>query len=110
MGFELILGGLLAALAVGLLLTLIAGDVRRRRVQQRRKWYERRLHAAMDRVQAMKFELEPPLDGIGEFAHVVAEHRKTRKKKSKPPKPTSPAPDPEPAAPPASSEEPEPVT
>jgi len=64
-----LLGGFLIAVGFGVLLSLLAGDVRRRRVEMRRKWYERRLHAAIDRVQAMKVEIEPPLDGVDGFAH-----------------------------------------
>ncbi|MCA8960774.1 MAG: hypothetical protein KDC38_09685 [Planctomycetes bacterium] len=60
------------ALTLGTLAALIAGDVQRRRVQLRRRWYERRLHTAMDRVHSLKQEMEPELDGVRGFVHIAS--------------------------------------
>ncbi len=73
----LLLGGFLVAVGLGVVLSLLAGDVRRRRVEMRRRWYERRLHTAMDRVQALKLEIEPPLDGIEGFAQAEVPKKKS---------------------------------
>lgn len=66
----ILLGGAFFAVAIALLVILGAGDLRRRQLAERRRWLKDRYHAAMDRVEAFKLELEPPLDGISGFTAV----------------------------------------
>lgn len=65
----LLCGGFFAV-AITLLVILGAGDLRRRQLAERRRWLRDRYHAAMDRVEAFKLELEPPLDGLSGFTAV----------------------------------------
>lgn len=68
----ILLYGAFFAISVGMLIVLGSGDLKRRQVANRRRWVRDRYHAAVDRVEAFKLELEPPLDGVPEFTAVIS--------------------------------------